>query len=315
VNPLRAAVVGAGYLGRFHAEKYQALPGVELVAVVDIDAERARRVAAANQAGALFDHAELAGRVDVASVVVPTQAHYAVASDLLDAGIHVLVEKPLTASVAQGRALIERAAACGRVLQVGHVERFNPVMQCLFEQVDQPDFIETNRVAPFTPRGSDVDVVLDLMIHDIDLVLRLVPVPLVEIEASGSAVLTDQIDVAHAHLRFADGCVASLTASRVAGARVRRIRLFQRNACFIADLAARQLRISRRCGRAEGAAQFQTRGIEVPPIDALGSEIAAFVRAVRQDELPPVSGAEGLRALQIAAVVSERIEQRRGAMH
>jgi predicted dehydrogenase len=307
MQPLRAAVVGAGHLGRFHAEKYARMHGVELAAVVDVDLERATRVAASAGGAAMEDHRGLIDRVDIASVVVPTRFHYQVARDLIDAGIHVLVEKPFAASVDEGRDLIRRSVDGGRVLQVGHIERFNPAVDALREHIVAPRFIEAYRIAPFDARGTDVDVVLDLMIHDIDLMLQLVRSPIVQIDASGSPVLTERVDIANARFRFANGCVANLTASRVGSKRERRIHVFQRDACFSADLGNRRLTLHH---RREGAAgpELASERIDLEPNDPLAAEISAFVDCVKRGGVPPVTGSDGLRALQTACEVLRRID-------
>jgi predicted dehydrogenase len=307
-RPLRAAVVGAGHLGRFHAQKYFDLPDVELSAVVDIDLDRAREVAAPWGAAAYTSHRELAASIDVASVVVPTCMHYEVARDLLEAGVHVLVEKPFTASLDEGHDLIARSARRGRVLQVGHVERFNPVAETLLAEVERPLFIESHRIAPFKPRGTDVDVVLDLMIHDIDLVLQLVSSPIVQIDASGSPVVSARTDIANARIQFADGCVANLTASRVSAKSQRQMRVFQRNAYFSADLGNRTLGIHRKRGNGHDAGELSVERLQLDTGDALASEIRDFLRCVQDGCEPVVSGADGLRALQIAREVAGRIE-------
>jgi predicted dehydrogenase len=307
-SPLRAAVVGAGHLGRFHAEKYATLPDVELAAVVDIDLDRARLVAAASGGAALGDHRLLAERVDVASVAVPTCLHYEITRDLLEAGIHVLVEKPFTSSIDQGRDLIDRSKLCGRVLQVGHVERFNPVTRALLQRVEQPLFIEAHRIAPFKPRGTDVDVVLDLMIHDIDLILQLVRSPVVRIDATGSPVLSANIDIANARIQFADGCVANLTASRVSGKSERQLRIFQRNAYFSADLGNRRLSAYRKAGDGAESVDLQVERIELDADDALAAQIRDFLRCVTDGSAPQVSGSDGLRALQAAVEVVRCIQ-------
>jgi predicted dehydrogenase len=307
MRPLRAAVVGAGHLGRFHAEKYAGMPGIELAVVVDVDFERAARVAALAGSAALADHRGLFERVDLASVVVPTRFHYPVARDLLDAGIHVLVEKPFTASVDEGRDLIRRSAACGRVLQVGHIERFNPAVEALCQRVSEPRFIEAYRIAPFDDRGSDIDVVLDLMIHDIDLMLQLVRSPIVQVDASGSAVLSSNVDIANARFRFANGCVANLTASRVGGKRERRIHVFQRDACFSADLGSRRLALHhRRDG--PGGPELASRLVDLEASDPLEAEISALIDCINHGRAPPVTGSDGLLALQTAFEVLRRIE-------
>jgi predicted dehydrogenase len=305
---LRAAVVGVGYLGRFHAEKYAANPRAELVAVVDVDAERAREVAAALGAEALVDHRALAGRIDCASIAVPTQQHFEVARDLLEAGIDVLVEKPVTTTVEEAKALVELAVRGARVLQVGHLERFNPAVLALEGLVTQPRFIECHRLAPFSERGTDVDVVLDLMIHDLDVILSMVPSALRSVEAVGVPVLTGSVDIANARLRFANGCIANITASRVSMKRERKLRIFQADAYLAVDYGARRVLICRREPDGDGQAALTLEDREVPEGDALEAEIDAFLRAVKAREAPAVSGWDGLRALEVAHVIRESLE-------
>ncbi len=308
MSKLRAAVVGVGYLGRFHAEKYAAHPGVTLVAVADVDAARARAVAAELGVEALTDHRALLGRIDCASVAVPTQHHHAVARDLLEGGIDVLVEKPLTSTVDEGKVLVELAVRGGRVLQVGHLERFNPAILAIEGMVSQPRFIECHRLSPFTERGTDVDVVLDVMIHDLDVILSMVPSALRSVEAVGVPVLTSSVDIANARLRFANGCIANLTASRVSLKRERKLRIFQADAYLAVDYGERRVRIIRREPRPDGQTALVVEEREVPEFDALEAEIAAFVRAVRDREPPPVTGWDGLRALEVAHVIRESLE-------
>jgi predicted dehydrogenase len=304
---LRTAVVGVGYLGRFHAEKYAAHPGAELVAVVDADAERAGEVAGPFGAAPLADHRALIGRVDCASVAVPTNRHYDVARDLLDAGIDVLVEKPLTTTVEEAKALVELAVRRGRILQAGHLERFNPAVLALDGLVTQPRFIECHRLAPFTERGTDVDVVLDLMIHDLDVILSMVPSALRSVEAVGVPVLTSSVDIANARLRFANGCIANVTASRVSLKRERKLRLFQADAYITLDYGERRVRICRREPEADGQPSLVLEEREVPDGDALALEIDAFLRAVRERETPVVTGWDGLRALEVVHVIRESL--------
>jgi len=308
MSRMRAAVVGVGYLGRFHALKYAAHPAVDLVAVVDVDADRCRAVATEVGTQAIFDHRELVGRVDCVSVAVNTQHHFAVARDLLLAGIDVLVEKPITTTVADGQALLELAVRGGRVLQVGHLERFNPAIRAIEGLVKQPRFIECQRLAPFTERGTDVDVVLDVMIHDIDLLLAMVPSPLRAVEAVGVPVLSGSVDIANARLSFANGCIANVTASRVSLKRERKFRIFQGDAYLSVDFDQCQVRVCRREIQAGGRAALSFEQIEVIPGDALAAEIAAFVQAVKARETPPVTGWDGLRALEVAHVVRESVE-------
>ncbi len=305
---LRAAVVGVGYLGRFHAEKYAAHAGAELVAVVDVDPARARAVAAALGVEAVTDHRALLGRIDCASVAVPTQLHHAVAGDLLEAGVDVLVEKPLTTTVAEGKALVELAVRRERVLQVGHLERFNPAIRALDGVLRNPRFIECHRLAPFSERGTDVDVVLDLMIHDLDVILSMMPSALRSVEAVGVPVLTTSVDIANARLRFANGGIANVTASRVSLKRERKLRIFQPDAYLSVDYGERRVLICRREPGPDGQPALSLEEREVPEADALGSEIDAFLRAVRERETPPVTGWDGLRALEVAHVIRESLE-------
>src|SRR3989454_647415 len=304
---LRTAVVGVGYLGRFHAEKYAAHRDAELVGVVDVDPGRAREVAAALGVRAFTDHRALAGRVDCASVAVPTQHHFEVARDLLAAGVDVLVEKPVTTTVEEAKALVEFAVRGERVFQVGHLERFNPAVLALEGLVTQPRFIECHRLAPFTERGADVDVVLDLMIHDLDVILSMVQSPLRSVEAVGVPVLTPSVDIANARLRFANGCIANVTASRVSLKRERKLRIFQADAYLAVDHGERRVRICRREPDADGQAALTLEEREVPEGDALELEVAAFLRAVRGREAPPVSGWDGLRALEVVQVIRESL--------
>ena len=308
MSRLRAAVVGVGYLGRFHALKYAAHPDVDLVAVVDVDADRCRAVATEVGAEPVGDHRVLADRVDCVSVAVNTQYHHAVARDLLEVGIDVLVEKPITTTVAQGQELLELAVRGGLVLQVGHLERFNPAIRAIEGLVIQPRFIECQRLAPFTERGTDVDVVLDVMIHDIDLLLAMVRSPLRSVEAVGVPVLTPSVDIANARLRFANGCIANVTASRVSLKRERKFRIFQGDAYFSVDFDQRQVRVCRRETGADGRPALSFEQLVVVEGDALANEIDAFVQAVRARDTPPVTGWDGLRALEVAHVVRESVE-------
>jgi predicted dehydrogenase len=308
VSRLRAAVVGVGYLGRFHAQKYRANPQAELVAVVDADPERAALVAGELGVEALTDHRQLAGRVQCASVSVPTPLHHDIARDLMEMGIDVLVEKPLTTTVEDGKALVELAVRGGRVLQVGHLERFNPAIQAIVGKVSQPRFLECQRLAPFSERGTDVDVVLDLMIHDLDLILSMVQSPVRAVDAVGVPVLTQSVDIANARIRFANGCIANVTASRVSMKRERKLRLFQEDAYISVDFDERRVRMCRREPMPDGTFSLSFEDLEVAEGDALRLEIDAFLRAVRARETPPVSGWDGLRALEVAQVIRESVE-------
>ena len=305
----RVAVVGVGYLGRFHAEKYAAEPGVELVGVVDSDTERAREVAARFGCRAFSDARELYGLVDCASVVVPTPLHRDVGTGLLEAGIDVLVEKPIAATLEEARALVRVAEQRSRILQVGHLERFNPAMRAVAEVLTRPRFLECHRLAPFVERGTDVDVVLDLMIHDLDVILSMMTSPVAAVEAVGVPVITSSPDIANARIRFADGAIANVTASRVSFKRERKLRIFQHDTYISLDYGEKRLRICRR-GQAPpgGLAPIEVEERIVEGEDALAEEIRAFLAAVRTRQAPLVSGREGLRAVELAYQVRERVE-------
>jgi len=315
---LRAAVIGVGYLGRFHAQKYAALGGaefgVELVGVVDAHAETAQRVAKELGVAAFSDYRELLGAqpaVDLVSVASTTETHHAVARDCLAAGVHVLAEKPITVTVAQADELIALADANKLILQVGHLERFNPAWLAVKDKIRRPVFIEAHRMAPFKARGIDVSVVLDLMIHDLDLILPLVGSPVVDLRASGVSVLTDGIDIANARLEFGNGCVANLTASRTSTASLRRLRVFQHHEYISIDFGDRRIGISRkREALIEGEAPIDTETFQQPPGDALMTEIQAFVDAVRHGTRPVVSGREGRDALAVALEIDRMIAAR-----
>jgi predicted dehydrogenase len=309
-GPLRAAVVGVGHLGRYHAEKYAALPEVTLVGVVDRDPVRARVIADALGVPVIADHRALAGRVDCASVAVPTAAHADIGHDLLAAGIDLLIEKPLASTAAEGTALVRAAAEHGRILQVGHLERFNPALRAAQAVITEPKFLECHRLAPFVDRGTDVDVIRDLMIHDLDVIQSFIAADVDSVEAVGVPVLTPRIDIANARLRFTNGCIANVTASRVSLKRERMLRLFQPDAYVAIDYEQRRVRIVRRApGTTPGALpQILADEHDAGQGDPLRDEIAAFVHAVRTRTTPIVSGREGLRALELAERIAASIE-------
>ena len=323
---LRAVVIGVGYLGRFHAQKYAALSGVELVGVVDAHPETAQRVAQELGVAAFTDYRELLGahgskdaKVDLVSVASTTETHHAVARDCLAAGVHVLAEKPITVTVAQADELIALADAKHLVLQVGHLERFNPAWLAVKDKIKRPVFIEGHRMAPFKARGTDVSVVLDLMIHDLDLILPLVNSPVTDLRASGVSVLTDGIDIANARIEFANGCVANLTASRTSTASLRRLRIFEHHEYISVDFGERRVVISRkREGSLEDLAPDQlpidSESFQQPPGDALLTEIEAFVDTVKNGTLAVVSGREGRNALAVALDIDRMIAARRNPL-
>lgn len=309
MTALRAAVVGAGYLGRFHAQKYAAIEQVELVGVADPD-ERARSgVAGELGCEAFSDHRQLLGRVDAVSVVTPTPSHHRIAADFLEAGAHVLVEKPITVTVAEARELIALAAQHGRILQVGHLERFNPAILALQGILDRPRFIESNRLAPFKARGTDVSVVLDLMIHDIDLIQNIVGSPVASIDAVGAPVFSGETDIANARLRFDNGCVADVTASRISMKAERKLRVFQEDAYLSIDLQQKVLTLVRKGAGAtdDGMPKVDIEERSFDPGDALRAEIEAFLDCIKSGRRPAVSGEDGLRALETAIRIGELV--------
>ena len=300
-------VVGVGYLGKFHAEKYTVLDRATLVGVVDTDETRAREIAEKVGTTALTDYRELFGRVQCVSIVVPTRLHYSIARDFLEAGVDVLVEKPLTADIAEARDLVNIAQAKNRILQVGHLERFNPAIRRLESAIKEPKFVECHRLAPFVERGTDVDVVLDLMIHDIDVIASLVRSPVERVEAVGVPVLTDKPDIANARITFANGCIANVTSSRVSIKRERKVRFFQPDAYISIDYDQRRAQIFHKPPAGAGWLDIRSETIEIKEGDALADEINSFLDCVRFRTLPLVSGVEGLRALEIASTISSQL--------
>jgi predicted dehydrogenase len=309
---LPVAVVGVGYLGRFHAQKYASLPECDLVAVVDADPARAAEVAAEVSAEALSSLDPILPRVRAVSVAVPTAQHHAVTKRCLEAGLHVLVEKPLAATSAEARDLVELARRQGLTLQVGYLERFNPAFVALAHRVGEPRFIEAIRIAGFRERGIDVDVVLDLMSHDLDLVLGMVRSPVADLHAVGISVLTPHTDLANARLIFANGCVANLTASRISAKSERRLRIFQREAYLSLDLAAPSARMYSLSRQATNPAEaFREESPVVEKGDALLAEVTAFVRSVQDGTPPRVSGSDGLAVMELCERISADIARNR----
>jgi predicted dehydrogenase len=305
--PLRLAVVGVGHLGRHHARILATLPGVELVAVVDTNEARAAEIAAANGTRAAASHRDLFGLVDAVTVAVPTEIHREIAMPFLEAGIHVLVEKPMARSLAEADDMIQAAAKAGAVLAVGQTERFNPAVAAARTMLRDPRFIEVHRLGTFPERSLDIDVVFDLMIHDVDIVLSLVDADVESIEAVGVPVLTGRVDIANARLKFTNGCIANLTASRISRDRVRKIRFFQPMAYLSIDYAAQKLEVWR---LVKGEApQPAIDGGEVPVEneEPLKRELADFVDAIASRRAPLVTGEDGRRALALATQIARRI--------
>jgi len=309
MKKIRAAVVGVGYLGRFHAQKYAALSQCELTAVVDIDAEAAARVAAELGTRALTDYRELCGQIDAVSVVTPTDSHAEIATALLRSGAHVLVEKPIAQSVEQAQQLIDAARQLGLVLQVGHLERFNPAILAAEPLLARARFIECHRLAPFKERGTEVNVVLDLMIHDIDLVQMIIGSPVATLDAIGTPVFSGEIDIANVRLTFENGCVANVTASRVSLKTERKLRVFHDGGYLSIDLQQKILTVIRKrlLPATAGELPVQIEEQSFAQGDALLAEIKAFLAAVRGERAVLVSGEDGQRALRTAIAITERM--------
>ena len=306
---LRAAVIGVGYLGRFHAQKYATLPDCALVGVVDQRPEAAAQVASELGVGAFADYRELLGKVDAVSIVTPTPLHFEIARAFLEHGAHVLVEKPITETVTQAQQLIMLARQRGRVLQVGHLERFNPVIIAAEPRLRAPRFIECQRLAPFRERGTDVNVVLDLMIHDLDIVQSIVASEIVAVDAIGTPVFSGEIDIANARIRFANGCVTNATASRVSLKTERKLRIFQDDAYLSLDLQQKILTVIRKQpgGEGEGRLPVSIEEQSFEQGDALRSEIIAFLASCRHEAPVVVSGEDGMRALRTAVAISAAV--------
>ncbi|HXX57021.1 MAG TPA: Gfo/Idh/MocA family oxidoreductase [Thermodesulfovibrionales bacterium] len=321
---LRVAVVGAGYLGQHHTRVFAEMHGVQLVGVVDIDAARADEVAGRYGSKSYTDYHDVLGGADVLSIVVPTTAHYEIALDCIRARKDVFVEKPITVTVAQASELIREAERMGRILQVGHLERYNPGVIALSRMVKEPRFLEAIRISPFLSRGADVDVTLDLMIHDIDVILSLVPSPIETLRATGYSVVTDKIDEARAWIEFRDGTVALLTASRIEREKQRKLKVFQRNSCIELDYQRSEIRRYYRPSEADdGQKPFDpfacdlkievrsesVSGCSIDTIrpeymEPLAKELQDFIRCVTLRERPKVSGVEGRDALEVALEIN-----------
>ncbi|HEY8554213.1 MAG TPA: Gfo/Idh/MocA family oxidoreductase [Burkholderiales bacterium] len=306
---LRVGVVGVGYLGRFHARIYADMPDVELVGVADIDEARAREIAEQYNCAAYTRAEDLLGRVDAVSIVVPTIHHAAVTRPFLEHKVHTLLEKPIAPTLAEAEELVALAERAGVVFQVGHLERFNAGVMELAERVRDPRFLEVHRLGTFVDRATDVDVVTDLMIHDIDIVLSLVRSEIRHIAADGIPVITDQVDIANARIEFENGAVANVTASRVSNKKLRRIRIFARERYYGLDYIGQTLEIVRPVPDENGGKwpKIVTEMLEITPRPPLDSELAHFVQSVRNGTRPLVDGRAGLEALRVALLVKERI--------
>jgi predicted dehydrogenase len=304
---LRTGVIGVGHLGRHHVRLLATMPRADLVAAVDLVAERARAAVAGTRAEALEDYRALFGRVDAVTVAVPTSSHLAIAREFLARGVHVLVEKPMAGSLGEADDMLAAAAGSGVQLAVGHTERFNPALQAALPVLKRPRFIEIHRLSGFPERSLDIDVVFDVMIHDLDVVLAVDPTEVVEVEAVGVPVLTSRIDIANARLKFASGCVANITASRISRDKVRKIRCFQPDMYVSVDCGAQELEVWRLTRASDGRPVIDGGPVEITRGEPLGRELADFVDAVLDDRPPLVTGHEGRRALALATRVADAI--------
>jgi predicted dehydrogenase len=314
---VRVGVIGVGHLGEYHLQKYKAMPQVQLVGIVDTDPKRSDEIAHRYGVRAFDHHRSILDHVDCVSLAVPTEDHFEVSRDILSKGIHLLVEKPITYNLEHADTLIRMAREKGLVLQVGHVERFNPAVMKMETLLTRPIFIESHRLNLFTTRGTDVDVVLDLMIHDLDIILHIVPSEVKEVHAIGMSVITRKTDIANVRIIFENGTVANLTASRVSNRTLRKIRLFQPDTYISVDCVKREISVTRLNGHTtDPGATFphiQSNRTNYPNSDPLADQISSFVGSVAEGTQPLVSGLDGRRALQVASAIIDQIE--RGCKH
>ena len=309
---LRVGVIGVGHLGEYHVQKYKAIPTAELVGVVDTDLERANEIARRYGTRVFRERSELLDRVDGVSLVVPTEMHFDVAKDILSKGVHLLIEKPITYKAEPADTLIRMAREKDLVLQVGLIERFNPAVVKMESILNQPVFIESHRMNQFTTRGIDVDVVLDLMIHDLDIILHVVPSEVKEVHAVGMSVITGKTDVANVRIIFENGMVANLTASRVSNKTLRKIRVFQPDAYISVNCAKREISVMRLDSELRGSddyPQLTSEKIKYPDSDPLADEISSFVNVVMNGSSPVVTGQDGRRALEVALGIIDQIKR------
>ena len=311
MKQIRIGVVGTGHLGSYHIQKYLKMPECRVVGVADLSEENARKAAAGRNFEILTDCRGLLGKVDAVSIAVPTGAHHEVAAIFLKAGIDVLLEKPIATTLAEAEELIQLADAKKLVFQIGFVERFNPAVTALRSVMGRPLFIESHRLHPFFERGTDVDVILDLMVHDLDIILHFVKTPVENVDAVGVSVLSDKVDIANARLTFAGGCVANITASRVTGKVMQKIRFFGVDGYHAVDFKKRALVSLNRRNGAGGQIEIAENPVEVIPADPLEEEIRSFIRAVADRTPPAVPGRDGRDALELALRINDAILRNR----
>jgi predicted dehydrogenase len=309
---LRVGVIGVGHLGEYHVQKYKAIPTAELIGIVDTDLDRANEVGGRYGTRVFRERSELLERVDGVSLVVPTEMHFDVAKDILSKGVHLLIEKPITYKAKPADTLVSMAQERGLVLQVGLIERFNPAVVKMESLLNKPVFIESHRMNQFTTRGIDVDVVLDLMIHDLDIILHVVSSEVKEVHAVGMSVITEKTDIANVRIIFENGTVANLTASRVSNKTLRKIRVFQPDAYISVNCAKREISVIRLDSELRGAddyPQIKSDKIKYPDSDPLADEIASFVTVVMNGSSPVVTGEDGRRALKVALGIIDQIKR------
>ena len=309
MKPIKTAAIGVGVQGERHAQKFAALPGSELIAVADVDADRTAAVAENLGVEAVSDFRDLIGKIDAAALSSPTSTHFEIASELLKNGVHLLVEKPITTTVDEARELVRLADENSLILQVGHLERFNPVVTALAEHVDEPQFIESNRIAPYKPRALDVSVILDLMIHDIDLIHSFARSAMEKVDAVGRSVFSDSIDIANARIQFASGCVANVTSSRISMKTERSLRIIQAESYMSADLHNKTLtRYAKKIsGPVTGPQDVDVDMNAFGNSDAMMDQTKAFLESIADGTPPLVSGLIAMQALETAAAVGEAI--------
>ncbi|HYA14202.1 MAG TPA: Gfo/Idh/MocA family oxidoreductase [Syntrophales bacterium] len=311
MSKIRIGVVGIGHLGKYHLQKYSKLSGCEIVGVVDIIDERTRKAAEKHKCKALSDHRKLIGSVDAVSIAVPTVFHHRIAKDFLEADVDVLLEKPIAATIEEADELIAIAEARSLIFQIGFLERFNPAIVALKTVMEKPLFVETHRLHPYFERGTDVDVILDLMIHDLDIILHFVKSPVQTVEAVGVSVLSDKVDIANARITFTSGCVANITASRITGKTMQKIRFFGLEGYHAVDYEKRELvSLSKKAG-SDGKIEISGNPVEVKQLDPLEEEIRSFLDAVISRNPPAVSGKEGRDALELALLIAEKAKKSR----
>ena len=310
MEKLKVGVVGVGYFGQFHVEKYIKMDGVELVGVVDVDTSRAKEIGKRYRTQSFFHHADLFNKVQAVSIAVPTPFHYSMTKDFFLQGIDVLLEKPISSTLEEADELIGLAESKGLIFQVGHLERFNGALSGIEGRVKNPLFIESHRLGPFTGRGADVDVVLDLMVHDLDVILSLVNSRVKQFQAIGIPILTQYSDIANARIEFENGCVVNLTASRVSKEKIRKTRIFQSDGVLSIDYLSQKLSFSKKVTplKKGGSPEMLTEEIPVKKTDPLKAEIHSFLQSVRDREKARISGLDGKRALEMVLRLIQKID-------